>query len=181
MTGWQWHQLNHMQVICTLLQTDNHASTSSLKFLWAGCPSCHPTNSVKALKAQSQSTMLCKYHWWTCHPESTKIVHTLHSIYIPCIKAPKSTYISRKIWFSSYYGTLTTTIKLCYHPVSTRTPHFNKNNPLISDRNFHKWKLIFKILSLPNSHENSLCTSDRGFHLTITMLLHYLMKFENSK
>ena len=50
MMGWQWHQLDHMQVICTLLQTDNHASTSSLKFLRAGCPSCHPTNSVKALK-----------------------------------------------------------------------------------------------------------------------------------
>ena len=50
MTGWQWHQLNHMWIICTSLQTDNHASTSSLKFLRAGCPSCRPTNSVKALK-----------------------------------------------------------------------------------------------------------------------------------
>ena len=28
---WQWHQLGHMQV-CTLLQTDNHASTSPLSF-----------------------------------------------------------------------------------------------------------------------------------------------------
>ena len=35
---WQWHQLGHMQV-CTLLQTDNHASTSPLTFLQAGCPS----------------------------------------------------------------------------------------------------------------------------------------------
>jgi len=51
---WQWHQLSHMQV-CTSLQTDNHASTPSLSFLQARCPSCHPTNSVKALKAQ-QST-----------------------------------------------------------------------------------------------------------------------------
>ena len=51
MTGWQWHQPDHMQIICTSLQTDNHASTSSLKFLQVGCPSCHPTNSVKALKA----------------------------------------------------------------------------------------------------------------------------------
>ena len=50
---WQWHQLGHMQV-CTSLQTDNHASTPTLSFLQAGCPSCHPTNSVKALKA-SQS------------------------------------------------------------------------------------------------------------------------------
>ena len=47
---WQWHQLGHMQV-CTLLQTDNHASTPPLSFLQAGCPSCRPTNSVKALKA----------------------------------------------------------------------------------------------------------------------------------
>jgi len=30
--GWKWHQLDNMQVICTLLQTDNHASTSSLNF-----------------------------------------------------------------------------------------------------------------------------------------------------
>jgi len=22
MMGWQWHQLDHMQIICTLLQTD---------------------------------------------------------------------------------------------------------------------------------------------------------------
>jgi len=47
---WQWHRLDHMQV-CTSLQTDNHASTPPLSFLQAGCPSCHPTNSVKALKA----------------------------------------------------------------------------------------------------------------------------------
>ena len=47
---WQWHQLGHMQV-CTSLQTDNHANTSPLSFLQAGCPSCRPTNSVKALKA----------------------------------------------------------------------------------------------------------------------------------
>jgi len=47
---WQWHHLGHMQV-CTLLQTDNHESTSPLNFLQAGCPSCRPTNSVKALTA----------------------------------------------------------------------------------------------------------------------------------
>jgi len=47
---WQWHQLSHMQV-CTSLQRDNHASTPPLCFLQAGCPSCHPTNSVKAMKA----------------------------------------------------------------------------------------------------------------------------------
>jgi len=50
---WQWHQLGHMQ-ICTLTQTHNQASISSLSFLQAGCPSCHPTNSIKALKAKER-------------------------------------------------------------------------------------------------------------------------------
>jgi len=47
----QWHQLGHMQV-CTLPQTDNNASIPPLSFLQAGCPSCRPTNSVKAVKAE---------------------------------------------------------------------------------------------------------------------------------
>ena len=47
---WQWHQLGHMQV-CSSLRTDNHASTPPLSFLQAGCSSCRPTNSLKALKA----------------------------------------------------------------------------------------------------------------------------------
>ena len=37
--------------VCISLQTENHASTPPLSFLQAGCPSCRPTNSVKALKA----------------------------------------------------------------------------------------------------------------------------------
>jgi len=47
---WQRHQLGHMQV-CSSLQTDNHTSTPPFSVLQAGCPSCSPTNSVKALKA----------------------------------------------------------------------------------------------------------------------------------
>jgi len=46
--------------ICTLLQTDNHAISPPLSFSQTGCPSCHPTNSVKALKV----TTLC----WTICP-----------------------------------------------------------------------------------------------------------------
>jgi len=56
---WQWHQLGHMQV-STSLQTDNNANIPPLRFLQAGCPYSHPTNSVKALKGgngkSSQST-----------------------------------------------------------------------------------------------------------------------------
>ena len=52
---WQCHQLGHM-LVCTSLQTDNHASTPPLSFLQAICPSCRPTNSVKAMKVNT---------WWT--------------------------------------------------------------------------------------------------------------------
>jgi len=40
-----------VQIICTSLQTDNHASTSPLNILQARCSFWRPTNSVKALKA----------------------------------------------------------------------------------------------------------------------------------
>jgi len=40
---WQWHQLGHMQV-CTLLQTDNHASTPPLSFYRPDAlPTAQPT------------------------------------------------------------------------------------------------------------------------------------------
>jgi len=32
MADWQWHQWDHMQIIRSSLQTDDHASTSSLIF-----------------------------------------------------------------------------------------------------------------------------------------------------
>jgi len=42
---WQWHQLSHMQV-CTLFQTDNHASTSPLSFNRPDAlPAAQPTAS----------------------------------------------------------------------------------------------------------------------------------------
>jgi len=53
---WKWNPLGHMKV-CTSLQTDNHASTLPLSFLQAGCPSCHPANSIKALKAIAHNNM----------------------------------------------------------------------------------------------------------------------------
>jgi len=47
---WQWHQLSHMQV-CTSLQTDNHASTSLLKFFTNRIPFLPPNQQRQALKA----------------------------------------------------------------------------------------------------------------------------------
>jgi len=79
---WQWHQLGHMQV-CTSLQIDNHASTPPLGFLQAGCPSCHPTNSVKAQKANQQKKLFTarKNSAKTSAHESCFLLHTVSSDY----------------------------------------------------------------------------------------------------
>jgi len=46
MIGWQWHQLDHMQIVCTSLQTDNHASTSPLSsYRPDAFPAAQPTAS----------------------------------------------------------------------------------------------------------------------------------------
>jgi len=45
-----WHQQDHMQTICTLLQTDNHTNTSSLNFYTPDAlPDPETTVSRKAL------------------------------------------------------------------------------------------------------------------------------------
>jgi len=58
---WGHYQLDHMQIICTTLRTDNHASTPSLSFLQAGCSSWCPTNSVKVLKAKDTGRGYCQF------------------------------------------------------------------------------------------------------------------------
>jgi len=46
MMRWQWHQLDHMQIICTSRQTDNHAITSPLSFYRPDAlPAAQPTAS----------------------------------------------------------------------------------------------------------------------------------------
>jgi len=45
---WQWHLLVYASLHFI---PDNHANIPPLSFLQAGCPSCRPTNSIKALKA----------------------------------------------------------------------------------------------------------------------------------
>jgi len=46
MMGWQWYQLDHIQIIHTLLQTDNHAITSPHSFCRLDAlPATQPTAS----------------------------------------------------------------------------------------------------------------------------------------
>jgi len=61
---WQWHQLG----ICKFAprsRQNSHASTSPLSFLQAGCPSCRPTNSVKALKTQALKAQILTGTRWS--------------------------------------------------------------------------------------------------------------------
>jgi len=74
-SDWQWHQLGRMQV-CTLLQTENHASTPPLSFLHTGCPSCHPTNSIKALKASKHTNFLARVKKNFSHRETERHAKT---------------------------------------------------------------------------------------------------------
>jgi len=63
MMGLQWHQLEYTHIICTSIQKDTDANTSSLSF-YTGCSSYHPANSVKALKAKNKrpNKMLPNFH-----------------------------------------------------------------------------------------------------------------------
>jgi len=102
--GMQWHQLDHMQTICTLLQTDNHTNTSSLSFLLAGCSSWHQTNSVKTLKAQNQKNRKHNgrtenKNWWygkSCSSQSWGRVRFYKSVSL------------RSIWFLITDGSVVT-------------------------------------------------------------------------
>jgi len=46
------------------IQTNQWPPPPSPNFLWAECPSCRPTNSVKALKADSYTHMKSLARWW---------------------------------------------------------------------------------------------------------------------
>jgi len=61
MMGWQWHQLDHMQIICTSLHTDNHASTSPLSFYK---PDALPVTQPTASKywRQRKIKQICDLH-----------------------------------------------------------------------------------------------------------------------
>ena len=56
MMGWQWHQLNHANHLHLTPDRQPCQHLITPYFLLAGCPSCRPTNGVKALKAGTAHT-----------------------------------------------------------------------------------------------------------------------------
>jgi len=58
----RWHQLDHMQIICTLLETDNHASTSSLNiYMLDAFPDTQPSVS-KHWRQYYQMSLINFFH-----------------------------------------------------------------------------------------------------------------------
>jgi len=55
---WQWHQLDHMQIICTLLQTDSHASTPHHSIFYKPEPTVSKHCRQRLFKELSLK-------WWT--------------------------------------------------------------------------------------------------------------------
>ena len=64
------------------LISDNHANIPPLSFLQAGCPSCRPTNSVKALKAYTTSAIY--------HPNSNGQAERFVAIFKHALKTMQS-------------------------------------------------------------------------------------------
>jgi len=60
--GWQWYQLDHVQIICTSLQSDNHSSTPPFSFYR---PDTLPATQPTASKHWRQLLHSCtKNHIW---------------------------------------------------------------------------------------------------------------------
>ena len=59
-SGWQWHQLGHMQV-CTLLQTDNHTSTPPLFFLLPNQQRQSTEGLLSSIRVEIHDVLQCRH------------------------------------------------------------------------------------------------------------------------
>jgi len=99
---WQW--LDHMQVICSLLQTDNDNSTSSLKFFYG-------------LDALPAAQLTVSKHWRQIH--NTIILLRKYKISSLCSKklSASGNFAPRQIpWPGALPQTPTISLNICYSP-----------------------------------------------------------------
>ena len=86
MMGWQWHQLDHTQIICISLQTDNHASTLPLSF-FTGRPFLPPNQQRQSTEgitlAKSTRNEIPEYEHATVEVTLTKNRRKLSTSQIP--------------------------------------------------------------------------------------------------
>ena len=88
--GWQWHRLDHMQTICTSIQTDNHTNTSTVntQFLQAGYTFWRPTKcqstggtskywrhkALKALESKAATKWITLQNYYFCDNQKEKAI-----------------------------------------------------------------------------------------------------------
>ena len=120
MTGWQWHQLDHMQIIYTSLQTDNHASTSPVSFYRPDAlPAAQPTASkhwrhtcIQYLQMKTHSFMAIiqdNLHWSATRVKNWRILlEQGFTANMPSLMATSAIGLGRRRWSS----------QLCYLTIS---------------------------------------------------------------
>jgi len=135
--GCQWYQLDHMQIICTSLQTDDHTSISLLNFLLAGCSSACQTNSVKNTHAHTHAhtqththmTILCLCGFCPGQPGWANTIRNIHPL---------------------------TSIMVISHPLSASSIYYDPWHPLCSiympDSLFPQSLSKFSLVYLPAWH-----------------------------
>jgi len=104
-SGWQWHQLGHMQV-CISLQTDNHASTPQLKFFTGWMPFLPPNEQHQStegklwrlqnecIKSSEKSVTDLTDKTPCCHPTSVKSLNETQNSDINRGKTPTRLILS---------------------------------------------------------------------------------------
>jgi len=115
--GWQWHQLDHMQTVCTSLQTHNHTSTSSLNFSRPlVLPDAQPTVSEHWRQIIEQAIIEhCRFSFsifnsWFSAVKLTRVSFWVHV---------KTTYLV--IWYHCQYSTMPLLMDHRWH-THTHTP-----------------------------------------------------------
>jgi len=102
--------------VCTSRQRDNHASTPPLSFLQAGCPSCCPTNSVKALKAILLITILhCNIYIASTCLEHCVFLCELHHINVVNNSVHRNSYYYKLRLFWMTYSFFNVEIPELWH------------------------------------------------------------------
>jgi len=77
--GWLWHQLDNTQIICTSLQTDNHASTSLPRLFTGRRLFLMPNQQCQSTEGNTQSGSICLHHTQSVQHVSTCAYFKSHS------------------------------------------------------------------------------------------------------
>ena len=132
MMRWQWHQVDHMQFICTLLHTYNHASTSPLSFYRPDAPpAAQPTASE---------------HW-----RKHDITTTTTTVLWPFFRDYPSEPVPENFWTLWCRGRLTEadtqTIRLGATPSGLTSAHLHHEGNTILSEHFSNLDYIYQLMS----------------------------------